>query len=176
MGEAMKKNATYYKKYDKNYHIGSRNFQKIIDFYLFCCPVLGRSHRGKTFEEYGWKGSTQFSQLKTKILSVASSSLKGNYHPCKKEELEKNFKIVETVRPLNEYCVFLKSDEKSVMQSLFAAIRNAFAHGSFNVQTIKGEKVYFFANFDGYLKAELILLESTLLEWIEIVKIGYIPK
>lgn len=172
----MKKPATYYKKFDKEYRSQSENFQKIIDFYLFSCPTPDKSRRGKTFNQYGWNGSPQFAQLKKKMLNTSSLSLKSNYYPCTKDELSEKFETIKNIRPFDEYCVFLKYDENTVMQSLYAAIRNAFAHGSFNVQKIKDTNVYFLANYDKYLKAEIVLLESTMLEWIAIVKKGYTPQ
>ena len=64
------------------------------------------------------------------------------------------------------------------MQSLFSAIRNAFAHGRFSIREYQHNgdrvKMYFFSNFNKYLKAEIVLQESTLLEWIQIIKRGYI--
>ena len=41
----------------------SRKFHRILDFYLFHCPVDGTSVRATTFEQQGWKG-TLFSTLK----------------------------------------------------------------------------------------------------------------
>ena len=89
--------------------------------------------------------------------------------------MPQKFRNVANVKPPNEYCVFLKQDEKTVMQSLFSAIRNAFAHGSFNVKTYNGVKIYYFENFNGYLKAEIVLHEETLLAWIPILEAGYNP-
>ena len=163
----------YYKQFDKEVKLNNKNFQKILDFYLFSCPTPNKSFRSKTFEQLGWQGKKQFALLKTLLLSSASNSLKGNYHPCKKEELQGKFDEVENIHPVDEYCVFLKSDEKTVIQSLFSAIRNAFAHGSFSVQTYKKTRVYFFANYHDYLKAEIVLQEKTLLAWIEILEKGY---
>ena len=177
----MKHSVKYYKKFDKKFPIGNQKFQKILLFYLFECPTPNKSHRGKSFSDLGWNGTSQFSYLKKELLNSATESLKNNYHPCKKEELEKAFISVESVSPVDEYCVFLKSDEKSVMQSLFSAIRNSFAHGSFAVQRYKDNsgkniQIFFFSNFDGYLKAELVLQEETLLRWIDIVNSGHPSK
>lgn len=176
----MAKIKTYYKRFDKRYPITDRKFQKVLSFFLFECPTPGTSQRAKSFNELGWSGSPQFSNLKKRLLNSATSSLRANYYPCKKTELQEKFKTVESVRPVDEYCVFLRNCEKTVIHSLFSAIRNAFAHGSFAVQSFKetdGTKtrVYFFCNFNEYLKAELVLKESTLLQWIGIVKSGYDP-
>ncbi len=179
MGDDMAKAKKYYKKYDKSYPITDKKFQKILAFFLFECPTPGTSQRAKDFSQLGWSGSPQFSNLKKRLIGSASSSLRSNYYPCKKDDLPEKFRIVESVSPVDEYCVFLKNGEKTVMYSLFSAIRNAFAHGSFAVQSFNDNgskvKVYFFCNYHDYLKAEIILQESTLLKWIEIVKSGYDP-
>ena len=165
----------YYKQFDKEIKLSNKNLQKILDFYLFSCPTPDISKRSRTFEQLGWKGSKQFAQLKSRLISAASNGLQSNYYPCKKDELEEKFAVVSTVHPVDEYCVFLRNDEKTVLQSLFSAIRNAFAHGSFSVQTYKKVRVYFFANYHNYLKAEIVLQEKTLLAWIDILESGYNP-
>lgn len=169
----MAKKTKYYKKFDKSYPVTTKKFQTILGFYLFECPTPGTSVRAKTFHELGWKGKNQFAKLKSEMLKNATPSLKLHYHPCKKDELKNRFDEINTVKPVDEYCVFLKHDEKTVMQSLFSAIRNAFAHGSFGIETFQGIKVYFFSNYNEYLKAEIVLQEDTLLNWIEILKSGY---
>ncbi len=63
------------------------NFQKILTFYLFNCPVLGISVRAKTFSDYGWEGSSKFSKLKSQLLKAASNDLSSQYYPCEKAEL-----------------------------------------------------------------------------------------
>ncbi len=169
---------TYKKDFKNKIPLNNKNTQQIMSFYLFECPVNGTSFRGKTFEDYGWHGSVQFGQLKKKMLEKASPSLQKSYYPCSKAELEKHFKLIQDIHPIDEYCVFLRNEENTVMQSLFSAIRNAFAHGSFSVREYsvdkKKTKVYFFSNYDKYLKAEIVLQETTLLEWIPIVRAGYI--
>lgn len=168
---------TYKKTFDNTIPFGNKKFQEILDFFLFCCPVEGTSFRCVPFSKYGWSGKTQFAQLRKNMLTSASSSLKSNYYPCKKEELQNKFLTVEKVSPVDEYCVFLKNEEGTVMQSLFSAIRNAFAHGSFSIREYRCDgkriKVYFLSNYKNYLKAEIVLQENTLLEWIRIVKQGY---
>lgn len=168
-----KRQNTYYTQFDLSYSLSNKNFQTIIDFYLFNCPVSGKSFRGKTFEEYGFKSKAPFSRLKAEMLNSATESLKANYKPCKKEELEKNFQLAEAVSPPDEYCVFLKSDGKNTIKSLFSAIRNAFAHGSFNVKKYGGTRIYFLLNEKGYRKAQIVLHEETLLAWIKIIQSGY---
>lgn len=169
----MSKATQYYKKYDVPASLSRASLQKIILFYLLNCPVKGKSYRGKTFKEYGFSGSPAFSKLKSVMLKNASKSLKNNYIPCKKGELDYNFKSIESVSPPEEYCVFLYNDEKTKIESLFSAIRNALAHGSFNCKSYNGTKIYFFLNYDGYRKAQIVLHETTLLNWISVIENGY---
>ena len=155
-------------KFDASIPLASRNFQKILSFYLFGCPVEGTSVRADTFAQRGWKGNL-FSTLKSNMLKCATPALKTRYCPCLKDELEEAFFRMEALDESEEYCVFLKRDHAKVMESLFSAIRNALAHGSFTRKKRNKTYIYFFANYDGYLKAEIRLQEDTLLNWIKIV-------
>ena len=155
-------------KFDASIPMTSKNFQKVLSFYLFGCPVEGTSIRADTFAQRGWKGKL-FTTLKSNMLKTATPELRERYYPCTKTELDMHFKAVENLSELDEYCVFLKHDQAKVMESLFSAIRNAFAHGSFTRKRYKKTYVYFFANYDGYLKAEIRLHEETLLNWIKLV-------
>lgn len=152
----------------------NKNFQEILRFYLFGCPATETSCSADTFEQLGW-GKKTFSTLKSQMLKSASPDLKVNYFPCKKEELEKRFQQMEKLDTSKEFCVFLKHDEKRVMDSLYSAIRNALAHGGFTRKKENKKYIYFFANYDTYLKAQIRLHEETLLNWVKIVKNGPYP-
>jgi hypothetical protein len=147
----------------------NKNFQQIITFYLFECPVDNKSCRGKSFDFYGISGVQGFAKLK-KLLLSASNTLKNNYYPCKSSELVDVFNKYDYIEKGTEYCIFLKTDEKNIIQSLFAAIRNALAHGSFRCQKLNKEKYYYFENWHNYKKAEGLLKEETLIKWIEIIE------
>ncbi len=165
-----KKPVVYVKAFDDNLSLSNKNLQAILKFYLFECPVPDTSIRGKTFRYYGIEKSPAYSKLKKAMLDSASDSLRSNYKPCKKNELGAAFSLMESVLPPDEYCVFLKHEEKNVLPSLFSAIRNAFAHGSFRVKSYSGKRIYYLSNFDGYLKAEIVLQEQTLLNWIDCIQ------
>lgn len=153
--------------------IKDRKLLKILEFYLFECPVEGKSYRGKTFSQLGWSGH-KLKTLKSELLRVSSSNLKKRYHPVIKDQLEEFFikyQLLDGKKIEDETIVFLKWDEKRIMESLFSAIRNAFAHGSFKV--VKGPnktKKYYLMNHDKYIKAILIINEETLLNWITVIK------
>ena len=97
--------ALYIKSFNDELKLTSKNLQRIIDFYLIKCPVNGTSKRGISFEQYGIKKG-KYQTLKAATLSKASESLRKNYFPCKKSELNDKFKQVEKVNPIDEYCVF----------------------------------------------------------------------
>ena len=160
----------YKKTFDDDLSISNKNLQKILKFYLFECPVPKKSVRGKKFSDYGIIGKSSFSKLKKKMFDSATLSLRKHYKPLDKSQLEQEFISALSITPPNEYCIFLKHDESTVMQSLFTAIRNAFAHGSFYVKKYGGVRIFFLSNFNGYLKAEIVLHEETLLKWIECIK------
>ena len=164
------KSTSYNKNYNNEIVLSNKALQKIIIFFLFQCPVKGVSFRGRSFDQYGFHGSSDFSKLKRALLNAADSSLHKNYYPCKKDEHPEKFKLTEDIDPPDEYCVFLKSSEHRVIESLFSAIRNAIAHGSFNVKEYKRVRIYYFCNFKTYKKAEIVLRESTLLQWIKIIQ------
>ena len=112
------------------------SFCRIVRFFLFESPVDDASYRGRTFSKQGWRGS-KFSTLKSLLLKSATAELKDHYHPCPKAQLESFFKLSENFNC--EYCVFLVGDGR-VIESLFRSIRNALAHGSFDVRKYKGER------------------------------------
>lgn len=163
------------KKYDTKFTLphglSNNKLREIIWFYLFECPVEEVSHRGKTFEEYGFKGAPSFNSLKKALLKSATKSLSKSYFPSKEKELKTNLKKCESINYPDEYCVFLIHGRK-VIRSLFSAIRNALAHGSFNVKSYEKTRIYFFSNYDGYEKARIVLYEDTLLAWIKIIQKG----
>lgn len=155
---------------------GSKPFIKILDFYLYRCPTADQSVRSILFKEYGWAGVPAFAELKRLMLDAASPELKDRYKPCNKDALETmmiQLGLDEKKPKIIEGAVFLSTDGKTVMESLYRAIRHAFAHGSFYSCTRSKEKFYLLENFDGYCKARLVLKETTLLRWIDIVKNGY---
>lgn len=69
-----------------------------------------------------------------------------------------------------EIIVICKRNEMSEAESVYYGIRNAFAHGSFDVITVKGKNVYRFeCKRDGKTKALMRLKESTLLSLIDLM-------
>ena len=142
------------------------NFQKIVQFYLFETPIEGASHRGKTFKDMGWTGSSRYQMLE-RLLKSASGMNDDHWNILESQsEVRKQSKDVAQDRQ------FIYSDQsKGRVPTFIYSIRNAFAHGSFDILEIKGERHYFFENeYRGNLRTRMLLSERTLLEWIKIIK------
>ena len=159
----------------------SSNFQKIIQFYLFECPVVHKkgkgekqklskvSNRAKTLREYGWENN----YLKTLIANMKKTSTERlEYKVIKiKSEIVNEYNIFEKENKLkdkdNEIIFIHKRDDMSITEAIFYYIRNAFAHGSFS---IKNKTYYLESLKDGEVTARIRLREKTLLNWIDMVK------
>lgn len=158
-----------------------KNFQKIIDFYLFRCPVAtdGKkdkkpikknvSKRAVTFEDKHWKGNQLTALLrimkKDIVFEEVSSSDKVK-SSSEKIEQESN-----QSDPYFEMVVYYPTIGNT--KSVFYSIRNAFAHGSFSVVNTQKNTVYCLeTEKDGKLRARIRLKEKTLLHWIELFENG----
>lgn len=166
--------------------ISDKAFQNIIKFYLLECPVRLRkpmpkelrdpddpqakykfiykkvSKRGVSFEERGLDGAA-LNSLRAAMKRVTGVTLKA---------VDDEESLLSTVDSLesNEYIV-IKRNEKScsITEGYFYCIRNAFAHGDFD---IAGEE-YVLKNEDkGCIKGLARLKEKTLLTWIELVALS----
>lgn len=141
------------------------NFIKILDFYLFNCPVYFPkmkkvvSHRATIFEKTVWKDNltTLLSEMKRNIA----------YQPVKSND---DVEVIRSQFDGNEqYIVFIENTELKITRSIFYAIRNSFAHGSFSVVNNSGKPIYYLeSSKDGIIKSQIKLYESTLLKWIDL--------
>lgn len=154
------------------------NFQKIIDFYLFNCPVIYRqkkgnvisykpvSERSKTFMDQGWVNY----MIPTLLSEMKRASNKLKYHILKKDDKPNDILdgyIKEDEH--NEIVMFSKRDDMGDTYAIFYGIRNAFAHGSFSVIKCNEEMIYFLqSKKEKGIKTIMKLNEKTLLKWIEL--------
>lgn len=164
----------------------NKNFIKILDFYLFNCPVrhYGKinnpagnpryintfpkvSVRGKTFAERGIEGQN----LRTLRSAMRRSSDGKIYDKTFTDENDILQNSIDPIgQPKREICLTLKNENISQVDAIFYAIRNSLAHGSF---CIDEEKYYYFETRNkGKLKARIRLKESTLLEWINLCEMN----
>lgn len=73
-----------------------------------------------------------------------------------------------------EFAVHTVKDGLNKTEALFYLIRNGFAHGGFRISEYNSEAYYVFESRDkGKLKGRAILKESTLRNWMKIVKRGH---
>ena len=175
--------AEWWKK-NSNTPLGDGNFQKIIEFYLFNCPCETEkgseskgtksytrvSKRGVTLRSQGWTGGF----LNTLLASMKhTSSGHLEYHTYNsKTDITTEVKNLEATCSLSdphfEMVVLSERSDMSKTSSIFYYVRNAFAHGSFSVVDVNGERVYYLESAkDDKVKARLRLRETTLLKWIQ---------
>ena len=162
--------------------ISSKSFQKIIQFYLFETPVRTRvstpknkrdpndpqskykcsfkkvSKRGITFEDRGLDGP-KLNIVRSAMIRVADVKL------IVVDNVEE---VVEkAIKEKGEFIVIWRNEGNySVTEGYYYCIRNAFAHGDFDVDG----KVYTLKNeAGGKIKGMARLKESSLLAWIDLV-------
>jgi hypothetical protein len=69
----------------------------------------------------------------------------------------------------SEFIVFKENSELKKLKSIFYAIRNAFAHGSFSIVNNNQNTIYYLESAkDEKIKSQIKLKESTLLDWIDL--------
>lgn len=184
---------------DTSIPLDSAAFRRIIEFYIFNCPA--RTHnppskklppgirydqdhykftdvswRGKNFKERGLDGA-KLNSLRAAMFRVCAS---GDlfYKYCTGENDEVELELLPESTRANSVSEFIlkKSGYISQTEGIFYAIRNSFAHGSFEVCKVipEGKKraitMYKLENINkGKTKAIIRLREKTLLNWIDLV-------
>lgn len=152
------------KKYTSKINVDEK-FYKILSFYMIETPIEGTSHRGKTFKELGWYGSSRFQMLERLLKSTANMN-DSQWNICDNQsEVRKKSKDVA----LDNQFIF-SDQSKGRVQTFIYSIRNAFAHGSFDILEVNDKKYYLFENeYKGNYRSKLFLEEETLLKWIKII-------
>lgn len=141
----------------KSIPLSRKNFQKILRFYLFECPVQynnGKtvSARGKTFKKRKLNGNA----LNSLIAAMRRSS-NISINTVKDTPIAPEGKT--------EYLIVRERYDMSIVNAYFYSVRNALAHGSFSYE----KNHYIFENWHkGKLKAIGRIKEDTLIEWIKL--------
>lgn len=172
--------------WDKNQKIpwNDKNFQKILEFYLFNCPSeteKGKKNKGtlryekvsqraKTLRQQGWTDgylNSLFASMKHttsgKLVYEKYKSQDNIVDKC--VEIEKNSSLTDEHF---EMIVFQERSDMSLTGSVFYYIRNAFAHGSFSIVGSGEKRTYYLESAkDDKVKARIRLRETTLLQWID---------
>ena len=157
-------------------HAGKSNFLKIVDFYLFNCPVYKKSQtsrvsvRGQTFEERHITGKKLTTLLKNIKNSVEVYELVDKQNEVA-ESLETELKNLKCKAGAIQLMFFYENTDLGQTKTIFDSIRNALAHGAFSVKRQKKENYYYFENkYNSKIKAQFKIKESTLLDWIKLVE------
>ncbi len=152
----------------------NENLQKLVQFYVWETPVPNTSARGVSFSDLGWS--------KGDFNTLHASMRKSSGFPNKKwidapaKEIEERLKELERLDSFNcsfEFAVHTVKGGLNKTEALFYLIRNSFAHGGFKTSKCKGITYYVFENRQGdQIKGRAVIRESSLLDWISIVRKG----
>lgn len=159
------------------------DFVRIVIFFVFHSPCKGLSSMGKTLTEYGWSDPWKKPYYLNKQLKKISSN------PCLLYSSSSYDKMEEALRKSNllddfpydchseRVCIY--NCQSNQFLSLFYHIRNAIAHGRFDIINIDDECVYIFEDAAGKdekrkVSARMILKKGTLIKWIETIEHGEI--
>ncbi len=175
----------WWKNGNLNIPYNNKNFLKIIDFYLFNCPVYtikgSNNHKvinnvskhNKSFYDLNYK-QQDFKKLLNKIRKPIKSYME-YYFLENDKNLESEFNIIvnniKLKDPEYDFIIYKSLIPNNKTMSIFYAIRNAFAHGTFSIKTInQRKKIYYFeSKNNNIIKARIRLKEKTLLNWIDFV-------
>ena len=166
--------------------LARKDFQRIIQFYLFETPVRTYERSGKkggpvTKDQPDPKYNYLFKKVSKRGITFADRNLDGSKLNSLRAAMARvsNVKFIvvddyaEVMKAASsfdedtEYLVIKRNYENvSVTEGYFYFIRNAFAHGDFDVDgkiyTLKNEK-------NGNVKGMARIKEDSLLAWIDLV-------
>ena len=157
-------------------------YYDIFAFFLTEIPVETLSYKSKPITSYGWpKNVWKQQKLQKTLLNSMSGEGSGNLVSVSKcSDLKKAFinnglgKGFHRNRTI-ERVVFYNLDQNSFL-SLFIHIRNALAHGRYQLYNdcfvFEGPKKNAGNDYQIAVRARGILNVKTLLKWIEIIKAG----
>ena len=166
--------------YNSTIPINSRNFQKIVCFYLFECPVrtfTKKIQNDAAIESAHSKYDYQFHRVSNRGQSFADRGIQGaklnSFRAAMKRVAAAEIQLLavsEIPEVIDDTCEYLiiKANPNNVSntEGFFYCIRNAFAHGSFNVTE---SKEYYFTNTSrNKIKGIGKISEKTLLAWINL--------
>ena len=144
--------------------IDRQKYAKLLRFYILNTPDKAKSARGKRISEYGINESDFLKQLKGEIDKWTSS---GNNVLVKSK-----FEDVDLLNfpPAADYTerVCIAYSNKDELTYFFGHIRNALAHGRFNISGPTKEPVLVLEDRNSYgnCSARMVIKMSRLVGWI----------
>lgn len=162
----------------------NERLMRIVTFFVFHSPCPSLSSMGRTLEEYGWHNpwrkpfylSKQLKRAATNFdLLYSASTLDSLEDALKKANLSEGFSTAD----LSKECICFYDSNKNQFMSVFNHLRNAFAHCRLNMVEVDNECVFLLEDVcpkkqgsSLKLSARMVLRESTLLKWINIIEAG----
>ncbi|MHB1453885.1 MAG: hypothetical protein ACYCYM_08035 [Saccharofermentanales bacterium] len=165
----------------------SAEFTAIINFYMFSTPCEYTSSSGQSMRNRNW-GNDIWKSQELRLYLLSKADLNTGITLAKTKKLDEMSKCISSIglsgafhklRDRNRIAFY--SDGKHVdILAIFYYIRCAFAHGRFEIyKSETGDRVYVLESIDRkrgttdfFVKARLVLNESILLIWSDIIKFG----
>ena len=162
-------------------YFNNKNLFRIVIFFVFHSPCPELSSMGKALSEYGWNTPWRKPFYLNRHLKEASSNPKLLFSAATYDKmsdaLEKANLLENFPSDLQTERVCIYDNKKNQFLSVFYHLRNAFAHCRLNMVEMNDDCVFIIVDFikeKGKYKvsARMIIRESTLLKWIEIIEKG----
>ena len=156
------------------------DFLKIVDFFCLHSPCSQGSYSPRSLEKIGWQNPWKSKKFRNKLKSIAEfderNFVVSHYQHTFREAWEKSGYPDEFTRVRAPFAFLASAGESNDYLNLFHRIRNAFAHGRFNVIKERGEYYIYFedvktSNGCTYVLARICLTKSILSAWREFLNI-----
>lgn len=154
-----------------------KDLEEIITFFVFHAPCNNQSAMQKTLADYGWnapwrlpyKLNSQLKQASTNFNLIFSAN---NYNNMEKALIKSDlYEKFPSDLKKERICIYDKMGNQ--FMSIFYHIRDAFAHGRFNIFDVDNEQVFVMEDqFRKKVSARMIIKKQTLLNWIYIIENG----
>jgi hypothetical protein len=155
---------------------------QVLSRFLLRTPCPGLSTQHIPLQHYGWNNPWGKPEYLNRKLKDASSNLALLFSAAgnndMKQALSKACLLEKFGSCHDEEAIAFSDNKKNQFLSVFGHIRNAIAHGRFTISDTDAGRKYLFEdiaqkNKHGHpISARMVLRESTLLSWIEIIELG----
>lgn len=170
--------AEWWRKNNKKIPLHLKEFQRIVAFFVYQCPVQYKDGRKVTPRAVSFEEKNIIAAKQTSLLNSMKSKIehKECYKPCNSMqdimEFEKSCRKKYPAENHVEFIAYIPDPELEKTRTIFYSLRNSLAHGSFSfVDSKNGERFYYFEAAKGNnIKARYCLSERTLMKWIQITE------
>ena len=164
--------------------IDQKNFWEIIDAFVFCCPSSIK--RKETYRDVSArKCSFRARGINGKLLTSLVAKLKqpfvknGTYAVLKHSSDNVESRVQQIMKSVSlgdsnyDLMVFKHRHDMPITEAIYYYIRNAFAHGSFEVKNNNGSYIYLLeCSNKKQIVARMRIKEKTLLEIAKLSKLS----